>query len=118
MSMIDGPVLDGDGYPTDEVLGVVRSWAGPFRALVEVVVAPVFERFGTVRVEPSGGVVRVFLSTGGWSGCEEVIAELQGTALWVISWESSRRGGHYELAVPLWLWEHGLRRHYDGEEAR
>lgn len=43
--------------------------------------------------EPCG---RLELSTGGWSGNEELIEALQGNyVFWAMCWESSRRGGHF-----------------------
>lgn len=41
-----------------------------------------------------------FLSTGGWSGNEDVVDALQRNMTWWAShWESSRRGGHYEFRI-------------------
>jgi hypothetical protein len=35
------------------------------------------------------------LSTGGWSGHEEIIEALKKSTWWKMYWYSSRRGGHY-----------------------
>lgn len=44
-------------------------------------------------------VVKFYYSTGGWSGHEELIAELEQTWFWVFCWEQSRRGGHYIFEI-------------------
>ena len=40
------------------------------------------------------------ISTGGWSGNEALIAAMRDNVpLWWATWESARRGGHYEFRV-------------------
>ena len=42
------------------------------------------------------------LSTGGWSGCESVIAALKATpfpSFWTLYWYQSRAGGHHWFEV-------------------
>ena len=45
--------------------------------------------------------VRAFnVSTGGWSGNEEIIGSMQeNTMLWLLTWHSSTRGGHHVFMV-------------------
>lgn len=38
---------------------------------------------------------RLYLSTGGWSGNEQIIEAMQGSLLWSMCWMSSYRGGHH-----------------------
>jgi hypothetical protein len=45
-------------------------------------------------------VVRVRLATGGWSGNEDVINELDGTFFSFRYWQSSHRGGKHIYEVP------------------
>lgn len=41
------------------------------------------------------------VSTGGWSGNEEIICAMRrATLLWSLMWHSHRVGGHYEFRVP------------------
>ena len=35
------------------------------------------------------------LHTGGWSGNESIISELEETSFWIMFWQRTERGGHY-----------------------
>lgn len=87
---------DEDGYPTDEELERVRTWdvqdpAGCFDFIKSLWWAP---DWGW-QEESESGRRRYHLSTGGWSGNESLIDAMQGNFLWTLTWQSSRRGGHY-----------------------
>lgn len=44
---------------------------------------------------------KLYLSTGGWSGNESIIASLRGNFIfWTMCWEKSVRGGHYWFIIP------------------
>ena len=44
---------------------------------------------------------RLYLSTGGWSGNEDIMGALEGNDVFFgLYWVSSRRGGHYVFDVP------------------
>lgn len=44
---------------------------------------------------------KIHLSTGGWSGNEDIIgAMIENSILWGRCWQSSRRGGHYIFEIP------------------
>ena len=46
----------------------------------------------------------LYISTGGWSGNEDLIGAMQNNAmLWIMTWVSSRRGGHYTFHSILGL---------------
>lgn len=46
-------------------------------------------------------VRRYRISTGGWSGNEEIIGAMSANfIMWHRSWESTRRGGHYVFDIP------------------
>lgn len=44
-------------------------------------------------------VLRLELHTGGWSGNEEIIEELQSTMFFMLWWRKSLRGGHYYFRI-------------------
>ena len=45
---------------------------------------------------------RYFISTGGWSGNEEIISVLMEKSIfWSMYWTGSHRGGHYEFEIPI-----------------
>jgi len=94
--MMHEPEFDKDGYPTERTLDRIQTWRHEegYSALMKFVVAawkyPDYIR----ECEPGHWE----LSTGGWSGNEDIIAALRrNTLFWMICWESSRRGGHYKF---------------------
>lgn len=91
-------------YPTDEDLKKIREWdctddTGEKRkALLEFVRSIWWAPDWGIHVDENG-VWHV--STGGWSGNEEII-EAMGTnfLFWSLAWFTHRRGGHYTF-IPL-----------------
>ena len=102
------PMLDSDGYPTDECLQIIKNWhwsdpKGWFNFIKEHWWAP---DFGWREVdEPheyreNREVHRYYLSTGGWSGNETLIWTMeQNRTIWSVHWVQSRRGGHYIFEI-------------------
>jgi hypothetical protein len=95
-------------YPTDEQLEAIRAWNGSdcrewFMLCREAWWAPEWG-WRMVDVEDDFGrtVTRYNLSTGGWSGNEDIIAAMQENRAWAwaFTWQQSRRGGHYIFDVP------------------
>jgi hypothetical protein len=100
-------LLDDDGYPTEAALEAIKTW--PITSLVthaEMIalleyVREAFAGYGYFDVtdEPKGK--RTYhISTGGWSGNEDVIEAMAGNFLfWSQAWATSRKGGHYTFEV-------------------
>jgi hypothetical protein len=105
---------DQDGYPTDEDLQRIRDWPVVFghewTALLEFVRSVWWMPDWGIHASTVGpdeayeGATRWHISTGGWSGNEEIIGALRDNGkplgFWALCWESSRRGGHYTFIVP------------------
>ena len=106
----DAPeLLDEHGYPTDEALDYLRTFTGSAHQLVELL-EHAMGAYGAVKVEQVADeldrqIHRVTLVTGGWSGNEDVIAELDRSFFWFAYWQSSHRGGKYSFHVPEGRWD-------------
>ncbi len=88
-----------DNYPEQEDLDEIKTWAPEkgFHELLEVV--------KSIWWTPEWGFSRrgnrYDISTGGWSGNEEIIEAMQENFIfWSMCWVSTRRGGHYVFKVP------------------
>lgn len=88
--------MDENGYPTQAELKAIREWdhANP-RGLFAYIRDEVWCWPHLIREGPDG---IWYMSTGGWSGNEEVIDALQqNTMFWLFYWKKSERGGHFEF---------------------
>jgi hypothetical protein len=89
---------ENDGYPTEEELEKIRQWPHERQwvGLMEFVESIWWNpEWGWTK---EGTTYRI--STGGWSGNEDLIGALKAnTMFWLCCWQSSRRGGHYEFVV-------------------
>lgn len=101
---------DKDGYPTATELDDIRRW--PVNDLVgwfKFIKAAgnywnLSKPWGWAEHDGEDGLdkpAHVYeISTGGWSGNEEIIAAMRDNiACWHSTWEATRRGGHYTFAV-------------------
>jgi hypothetical protein len=105
--------MDKNGYPDPEELESIRTWpagygpkGGPaHRDLMEYVEEHwMYANAGywTWVIDTKKKVVSYSLSTGGWSGNEDIIQAMgQNIMFWACCWVSSKRGGHYEFEVKL-----------------
>ena len=84
-------------YPTEEELEKIRRWPGKdyhdWMAFIRSLWT--YADCGYWKQEEN----TYDISTGGWSGNEEIIAAMQDNfVLWSMYWCQSRRGGHYVFA--------------------
>lgn len=87
-------------YPTEEELERIRTWAAGEITELMVFVGGLwyFKEWGWRQL---GKIY--WLSTGGWSGNEDLIGALQDNQMfWALYWQQSRRGGHYIFAPMTW----------------
>ena len=92
-------------YPTDEEIEQVKKWEfnGPdsfelFMAFIRSIGHwwPLEDPFGW---QQHGR--HFYVSTGGWSGNEEIIGAMQNNFIfWSVCWEEHHRGGHYRFTLP------------------
>lgn len=97
-------------YPSEYDLQAIEEWNGTPRELIEFLDSR-WEYNNNDWLIRSGRdgvrgtkIYRVWPSTWGWSGNEDIIGSLQGTWFWMLFWEQSRRGGHYRFQInPYWM---------------
>ncbi len=80
-------------YPTEEELAKIKEWdCKDFTGLMDFVHG-IWE-FADWGWRKEGKEYHI--STGGWSGNEDIIGALKHNMMfWVMYWKQSRRGGHY-----------------------
>lgn len=86
--------MDSDGYPEDDELARLREWPlddpeGWLDYAGELwhYPAPYWHKQGRV----------YYISTGGWSGNEDVLQAMVSNPLWSLCFVAQLRGGHYVL---------------------
>ena len=79
------------GYPSARELEMVKRWPiGDPLGWVEFI-----DGLWTYRDYSRRTQRRWHLSTGGWSGNEDIVAAMRSSLLWCYGFASHRRGGHY-----------------------
>lgn len=98
--------MSGD-YPTEDELKVIETWNGDwnewFAFIKGVWWRPDWgwsEGRGLDELLNEKMVTTYKISTGGWSGNEDVISAMEKNFAWFMFWVQSRRGGHYIFEVP------------------
>ncbi len=98
---------DQDGYPTGEELTRIQTWT-PFMDYVGLMAfvksiwwCADWGWHESPYIDGAETGTEYRISTGGWSGNEEIIRELKGkpTGFWSTCWQQTRRGGHYTFRV-------------------
>lgn len=91
--------MDENGYPTGEELLAIEDWdLADIEGLFSFV-EPFFEQYGTFKRKDNF----IKITTGGWSGCEDVLNSLQHCAngvVWMMTWVMDMRGGLYVFQLP------------------
>lgn len=91
--------LDEDGYPTDETIARIKAWdPEDFEGLMWFLKSVwLYEGHCSPELDGSWEV-----STGGWSGHEDMISALAENHWWMFHWVGTVRGGHYLFAPRKW----------------
>ena len=103
-------MLDDDGYPTDEALELISNWdvkdiPGWFAFVQSLWALTQWKIEDATHDITDRPITRYTMSTGGWSGNEDLIGAMQRNWLmWNVTWVQSRRGGHYIFEDPLYGW--------------
>lgn len=100
-------MVDDDGYPIDDELAWIRDFklelgnAGEWFDFIHSCWWAASWGWHEEIVEEDGKLVRKLdISTGGWSGNEDIIEAMQNNSMmWMHTWWSSRRGGHYVFKI-------------------
>ncbi len=99
---------DEHGYPTEEALGLIKEWDSNDQPGMMAFVKQCWwmPEWGWDEDDGKNFLnkdIRIFnISTGGWSGNEDLIGAMQENMIfWMMSWYSSRVGGHYVFKVRL-----------------
>lgn len=101
---------DADGYPADSTLEALRvwpitdgggaldflqaAWHGPEMARTDFLTA----HEGYVVHDDGGRYLRV--TTGGWSGNEDLLGEFELSQAYMVTWQLSARGGLHIFKYP------------------
>ena len=100
-------MLDEHGYPTEEALEKIKEWPdddmpGLMAFVKELWWMPDWgwrEEITTSDILDKP-IIRYSISTGGWSGNEEIVGAMRSNQIfWMLNWYSSRVGGHFVFEV-------------------
>ena len=92
--------VDSDGYPTDAFISYIRAVRTPeclYGGLLDEIIGYFGDYGDSRRYTDDDGNDTLFIATGGWSGCEDLVSEIKGNIylsvlMYHIKWEV---GGKY-----------------------
>lgn len=97
-------IKDKAGYPTGEALAKIAHWDWLKEKNIMDFVDFVKECWNwpdRFVVKKEKKKVKLYLSTGGWSGNEDIMRALRENFFWFVFWQKSIRGGHYWFEIPM-----------------
>ena len=92
-----------DEYPREYELETIKNWDLIERSVTELLdYVQHLWKYDDRFVLKGKRVLRLYLSTGGWSGNEDIVDALQQNFLfWNLYWVKHTKGGHYWFRIPL-----------------
>lgn len=90
-------------YPREDELTVIKEWDLLEKSITDMLdyVRNLWKYNDRFRLTGKR-VLRLYLSTGGWSGNESIISALkQNFIFWSMCWEKHTKGGHYWFRINL-----------------
>ena len=106
----DGDITDDYDYPTDEFLKWVSTYdIGIYEMFIRlpVYLNYIFGGWKFSMISYDGTTCTLEMSTGGWSGNEDIIRAMKDNVFWVTFWQSTARGGHYVFDLSPFVKVHG-----------
>ena len=108
---MQNPTFDNAGYPTEETLEAIANWPSEDMVSLFQFIKEAW-KYDDMCWRQEGRTISA--STVGWSGNEELISALRdNTIVWMICWQSSKRGGHYVFEIP----EYQMKENKEAENA-
>lgn len=88
-------------YPDDATIDRIAKWPVLGREDARALLAFVLANWHLADWGWKQDGDKFHVSTGGWSGNEDIIVALEENYIfWGMCWQSSKRGGHYEFELP------------------
>jgi hypothetical protein len=94
------PVIDIDGYPTEETVEFLENWKN-FKDAKEAMdfALKVLEKMHCATIKRENNYI--YIATGGWSGCEDIIRAMNKNIWFSHLLIASLSGGGYYYADPF-----------------